>query len=392
MKREQILWFLAVSTGVSAIPVAIKQEFPPLRFSRNGTFQIAVFEDLHYGEAEDLDWGPAADVKSTRVMNTILDTESPNLVVLNGDLITGENTFLENSTHYLDEIVVPLVQRGIPWASTYGNHDIEYNLSTKALLARESRYPLSLTRSMIQGSNTGVSNYYLPVYSSDAVNPTLRLLLWFFDSRGGKAFQKLDKNGNQVFVPGNVDNSVVEWFTSTNSALQQRYNRTIPSLAFVHIPVHASFSFQQEGVDPHKEPGINDDNPLAHQGITCVDNVCSYTGQDIPFMSALVKTPGMMAMFSGHDHGNDWCFRWDSRLPDMNITGNGMALCFGRHTGYGGYGSWTRGSRQIFLDEDSLGKSVETWIRLEDRSISGAVMLNNTYGLDEYPAVNKTYT
>jgi len=100
---------------------------------------------------------------------------------------------------------------------------------------------------------------------------------------------------------------VVQWFTSTNSAVQQRYNRTIPSLAFVHIPVHASFSFQQEGVDAHKEPGINDDNPLAHQGITCVDNVCTYTGQDIPFMSALANTPGMMAMFSGHDHGNDWC-------------------------------------------------------------------------------------
>ena len=76
----------------------------------------------------------------------------------------------------------------------------------------------------------------------------------------------------------------------------------------------------------------------------------------------------------------------------MNITGNGMALCFGRHSGYGGYGSWTRGSRQIFLDESILEKSVETWIRLEDESISGAVMLNSTYGLDEYPAVNKTYT
>ena len=52
IKREQILWFLTVSTGVSAVPVVIKQEFLPLRFSGNGTFQIAVFEDLHYGEGE----------------------------------------------------------------------------------------------------------------------------------------------------------------------------------------------------------------------------------------------------------------------------------------------------------------------------------------------------
>jgi hypothetical protein len=61
-------------------------------------------------------------------------------------------------------------------------------------------------------------------------------------------------------------------------------------------------AFQKMGVNPSKEPGINDDNPLAQQGI--VDGV--YTGQDIPFMSALRDTPGLMALFSGHDHGNDW--------------------------------------------------------------------------------------
>ena len=52
IKHKQILWFLTVSTGISAVPVVIKQEFLPLRFSGNGTFQIAVFEDLHYGEGE----------------------------------------------------------------------------------------------------------------------------------------------------------------------------------------------------------------------------------------------------------------------------------------------------------------------------------------------------
>jgi len=53
-------------------------------------------------------------------MNTVLDNESPQLVVLNGDLITGENTYLSNSTYYVDRIVQPMVQRGLSWASTYG--------------------------------------------------------------------------------------------------------------------------------------------------------------------------------------------------------------------------------------------------------------------------------
>ena len=76
----------------------------------------------------------------------------------------------------------------------------------------------------------------------------------------------------------------------------------------------------------------------------------------------------------------------------MNLTGNGLNLCFGRHSGYGGYGSWTRGARQILLQEEDLGRQLSTWVRLEDGSVSGSVRLNATYGEDWYPAVPTTYT
>lgn len=52
-----------------------------LRFSKDGTFQISIFEDLHFGENAWEQWGPQQDVKSTGVMNAILDAESPQLVV-----------------------------------------------------------------------------------------------------------------------------------------------------------------------------------------------------------------------------------------------------------------------------------------------------------------------
>lgn len=39
--------------------------------------------------------------------------ETQQLVVLNGDLITGENSFLENSTQKIDQIVGPIVKRGM---------------------------------------------------------------------------------------------------------------------------------------------------------------------------------------------------------------------------------------------------------------------------------------
>ena len=340
--------------------------------------------------APEWGWGPPSDKKSIRVMETILDAETPDLAVLNGDLITGENTNLHNSTHYVDQIVRPLIKRKIPWASTYGNHDCQVNLSCIDLLLREKKnsQDLSLTLSMFSSPDAGTTNYLLPVYGSNKHDTIPALLLWFFDSKGGNKFQEQTSNGNEIAMPAFVDKSVVQWFSSTNAAMVKQYGKVLPSVAFVHIPVYAMAAFQNVGVDGHEEPGINEDNPLDPEAI--ING--TYTAEDIPFMESLVNTKGMMAVFSGHDHGNDWCFKWNSTLPGMTILGRGLFLCFGRHSGYGGYGKWTRGSRQLLLQEQSLNKDIETWIRLEDKTKSGWVRLNSTYGTDKYPIVKTTFT
>ncbi|PYI10931.1 Metallo-dependent phosphatase [Aspergillus sclerotiicarbonarius CBS 121057] len=398
MLRSALLLASCLACGLHALPESRKRGVGDkrLQFTSNGTFHLTVFEDLHYGEAEDTDWGPEQDVESRAVMNTVLDNENPQLVILNGDLITGEDTFLSNATDYIDEIVAPLVERNLLWASTYGNHDSDYNLSRNAILEREQSYPNSLTTSMVAGKLAGVSNYYLPVYPSDSSQTTPALIMWFFDSRGGNYYQELE-DGNEVPQPCWVDESVVTWFVETNANLTKQYGKVIPSIAFYHIPVNAMLAFQNQGVNENEEPGINADDPLDQQGSASGQGdvsgtVFSYSGQDIPFIQAMLNTKGLLATFSGHDHGDDWCFKWDSKLAGMNLTGNGLNLCFGRHSGYGGYGSWTRGARQILLNENTLDKQVWTWVRLEDGSVSGSVSLNATYGEDSYPAVPTTYT
>lgn len=177
--------------------------------------------------------------------------------------------------------------------------------------------------------------------------------------------------------------------------MKQTFGRVIPSIAFVHIPVHATWSFQQKiTVDPNNEPGINDE-AVGHQGTECDPNNqnCHYAALDVPFMRTLVETDGLIAAFSGHDHGLDWCMKWSATEPlpeNEPPTGNGIFLCFGRHTGYGGYGNWMRGARQIVLHEKDLKRNeLETWIRLENGNVSGPVTLNETYGSDKYPAVSK---
>ncbi|KAJ4289952.1 hypothetical protein N0V88_006750 [Collariella sp. IMI 366227] len=375
-----------------------RSHLEPLKFDTDGTFQISIFEDLHFGENAWQAWGPRQDRRSVKVMERVLDAEpSTHLVVLNGDLITGENTFLENSTHYIDKIVRPMVRRGLPWASTYGNHDNEFNLSTEDILIREQLWPNSRTKKMVLEPDAGVSNYYLPVVGADCDHldphrcPPV-LLLWFFDSRGGFYFQQKDSNGRRIGQPNWVDSRVVDWFQQTNAKIVAATGRAIPSLAFAHIPTQASLALQKQGVDRHRQPGINDDKPLSRQAQGwCEDGTndgrCEYGGQDIPFMRSIASTPGLMALFSGHDHGDTWCHKWDGLIPGMTVQGNGVNLCFGQHSGYGGYGTWIRGARQVVLsltDLDTL--TVNTHIRLESGKVVGAVTLNNTYGQDWYPA------
>ncbi|PNY24199.1 inactive purple acid phosphatase 16 [Tolypocladium capitatum] len=398
----------------------------PLTFNYDGTFQISIFNDLHFGESRCLlagpcrtacksgliawpdawdSWGPQQDINSVKVINEVLDRESPGLVVLNGDLITGENTFRENSTVYIDQLVRPMLQRGLQWAASYGNHDHDFNISAEAILAREQRWPNALTRSMVPGRLAGVSNYYLPVYPPECDNCGCapEMLLWFFDSRGGFYYQERNADGTRRGMPGWVDTSVVDWFRATNAGITARFGKAIPSLAFVHIPTNASLALQMEhgrdSINPNLQPGINDDYPLAQQGQGWCsdgrnDGSCAYGGQDVPFMQALVTTPGLIAVFSGHDHGDTWCYKWDHLVPGMTVAGNGVNLCFGQHSGYGGYGHWIRGSRQVRVSREILNKSweAETWIRLESGNVVGSVCLNATYGKDLYPATPNDMT
>lgn len=350
-------------------------------------------------------WGPQQDIQSVKVIETVLATEPHiDLVVLNGDLITGENTFLENSTHYVDQIVQPFLKRGLTWASTYGNHDNDFNISSSAILARERLWPHSRTASMVPDpAAVGVSNYYLPVFPADCHHHhhhtcTPELLLWFFDSRGGFEFQRTQNaiTSERVGRPNWVDARVAAWFQQTSTALAHAAGRRspIPSLAFVHIPTNASLALQERGVDVRRQPGIDDDAPLAQQAQGwCPDGEasvggggCAYGGQDGPFMRAVTSTPGLMALFSGHDHGDTWCYKWEGLLPGMEVKGNGVNLCFGQRSGYGGYGSWIRGARQIVVTLEGLKDlAVDTYIRLESGESVGAVTLNRTYGADEYP-------
>ncbi|KAJ3216109.1 3-oxo-5a-steroid 4- dehydrogenase [Dinochytrium kinnereticum] len=68
-------------------------QYPKRRKICNGEEAVPgiLTKSRHYGEDPSTEWGPEQDRNSTRVIETIIDVESPDFVVLLGDQVTGEN-------------------------------------------------------------------------------------------------------------------------------------------------------------------------------------------------------------------------------------------------------------------------------------------------------------
>lgn len=93
---------------------------------------------------------------------------------------------------------------------------------------------------------------------------------------------------------------VISWFKLTRDQIKKDHGgKAIPSLAFVHIPPSVTLKWQKSKQrTATTEPGLSKDIIGAQ-----AENV---PHADDAFMQALAETEGLMAVFSGHDHGIDW--------------------------------------------------------------------------------------
>ncbi|KAF8842850.1 Metallo-dependent phosphatase [Paxillus ammoniavirescens] len=344
---------------------------PRVTFRQDGSFKLTIFSDVHFGENPWDSWGPVQDIDTNALMQSLLDIEEPDYVVINGDLITGENTFRENSTSLIDEIVRPLNAVKVPFSSTSGNHDTHINITRAEEIAREiSISPLSYTRFSPPGVGGvgGPANYWVPVYEK-TTDSAPALVLWFFDSRGTRE-GGVYADGSQM--PDWVDSTVAEWIASETEMMNDIWGppELRSALAFVHIPPHA-IQAVQENLDSSVNPGLNADQ--LGQGSTQATDDPASLGKDNAFWQSLNShIINLRAVISGHDHGNEWC----AREPTYNVI-----FCFNKHSGYGGYSSpgWGRGIRSLVFRSAIPGDGIESYIMFENGTTQASVVLDADY-------------
>ncbi|KAF7357110.1 Metallo-dependent phosphatase [Mycena sanguinolenta] len=383
----------AFSASTGSLSLNPYPDKPRLAFRADRSFKITIFSDLHFGENPDDGVGVVKDSNSTRLMRAVLHDEDPDYVVFNGDLITGDYTFRENSTLLIDQIMSPLVEAQVPFSSTHGNHDNQVNITHLEEIQREQEIAPSLcytrTAPLGVGGIGGPGNYWVPIY--DALTDTApSLILWFFDSRGG-----VSPTGAPL--PDWVDASVSSWIAREMALMNAAWGTPpLGALAFVHIAPHAIQALQPpfnsslelglNGVFPldlesiFSDHSTTEDDPLGGGSVQDSNNIpdaptpvdipasedpLTASARDAPFWTALSTIPNLHAIISGHAHGNEWCTSTDSEGP---------RFCFNKHSGYGGYdkAGWGHGVRNVQFSPNR----VETWIRLEDGDTRANLVLS----------------
>lgn len=288
-----------------------------LRF-HNGKFKILQLTDLHWIVSDSYS---AQNDSTCHLIREAIRIEHPDLIVLTGDVVVSWNAKKgwETLANLFEETQTP-------FAVTFGNHDEETDMSNDDVLAYLSRCPYNLTYDADK-KLPGSGNCTLAIHSSN--DKSEKWMLYLFDSHN------TTKNRSLGYYDW-IKHDQIQWYRETSDKVSARNHHTLPSLAFLHIPL----------------PEYETARWVCHELGEKKEGVCS-SRVNSGLFSAFMEEKDVIGIFAGHDHNNDY-------IVDLN--GN-IALAYGRKTGYpAAYNEkLSRGVRVINLHENE--PSFDTYIR-----------------------------
>ena len=103
--------------------------------------------------------------------------------------------------------------------------------------------------------------------------------------------------------------------------------------------------------------------------VTDIGDYAEQGGNDIRAIQSSTQTyfddGNVHFLAVGHNHGNSYC------CPTSRNNGV-LSLCFGRHSGYGGYGNLDRGARvyELSVDTENGYFSYKSWVQMESGDVT----------------------
>ena len=297
MKRTKKLTALLIAVWMlfSLLPAhAAAENGTELRFRSDGTFKIMLFADPQ--DDEDLEETTAA------LMSEALDKNQPDLVVYLGDNTVADG--YKKQKKAIEAVTAPVVERGLPYAIVFGNHDEEHNVSKEDLLRIYQATGNCLTRDA-DPALSGCGNCNLPILSSDGARVAFNL--WMIDS--GMYYE--DRSVSYYDI---VHEDQLEWYKATAAALaEQNGGKPVPAMDFQHIVIPEIYdelyvelpfslgklSQEKNGKNYSLLPVFTRLNGYWLE-VPCPPDI--YDGQ----LNAWLEVGDVIAEFHGHDHNNSY--------------------------------------------------------------------------------------
>lgn len=303
-----------------------------LKFRPDGTLKILQITDCHYKVDDQFNSQPSIDR-----MKEVLDIEKPDFVMYTGDVVVSNESFTG-----LDTVLGMVIERNIPFAVVFGNHDDEYDHTRPELYD----YIAAKTGALMpkrQGEDA--PDFVIPVKSSGLDDKT-SALLYCIDSHSYT---------NVPSVPGYdwIKFHQIQWYRQISREYTELNSGTpLPALAFFHIPL------------PEYKDAIMDERNRIF-GVKG-EGVCCATANSGFFLSAK-ECGDIMATFCGHDHDNDYAVMYKD-----------IMLAYGRYTGGNTvYNDIPNGARVIILHEGE--RKFDTYVRLKGGEIDTRITYPDSF-------------
>lgn len=208
------------------------------RINENGKFKILQVADLHLStgvgvcrDAMPENGDPCeADTRTLEFIGKVLDDEKPDLVVLSGDQVNGDTA--PDAQTAIFKFAELFIERKIPYATIFGNHDDEKTLSRPAQMDLIESLPYSISEAGPK-ELSGVGNYYVEILARGSSKHSA-LTLYLLDTHAYTPDERT-YHGYDWLKQDQID-----WFKSTSQGLKKahrEYTKVHMDLAFIHIPL-----------------------------------------------------------------------------------------------------------------------------------------------------------
>lgn len=256
--------------------------------------RILQITDTHFGNDETE--YQERDVRTVELLKKLVATHQPDFIAHTGDFINNDR-----GPQISFAAVAALDSLGVPWTHSLGNHDIGH-------VPMDEYYKMPQRASLGYFDHAGERQRAarFDLVTADAAKPAISIYAF---------------NSGHEMPNKHVGSRQLDWFANQ---LQRDSSAEVacPQIALIHIPLR-----EFENLRAAEE----------FSGIFG-EKVCFESDEGAAF-NAFRQCGRLRAIFSGHDHENDYCGQRE-----------GVELVYGRVTGYSGYGDLPRGGRLIELD------------------------------------------